>query len=133
MGKWTRSRKTCISTQETEIILLTSHSLWPWNPSWLSLLTAITMPEPGLVGVSECSSIHPLKTDPKPPSPSTLSGRKFLVAVFSSLKLKFFKFSACRISPSLRGVWGTEVDETLLLKPLKFFPVLLEVFEFRPK
>lgn len=33
-------------------------------------------------------SIHPLKTHPKPPSPSKVSERKFLVAFFKSVKLK---------------------------------------------
>uniref|UniRef100_A0A2P2KZV4 Uncharacterized protein n=1 Tax=Rhizophora mucronata TaxID=61149 RepID=A0A2P2KZV4_RHIMU len=64
----------------------------------------MTIPVPGLVAFRECSSSHPLKTDPKPPSPITLSGRKFLVAVFSSLKLNAFKFEDCKISPSLLGV-----------------------------
>ena len=90
------------------------------------------MPVPGLVAVSECSSTHPLKTDPKPPSPNTLSGRKFLVAVLSSRKVKVFKFEDCRISHSLRGVWGTETNETLLLELLRPFPSLLPYFEFKP-
>jgi len=115
-----------------ENISLTSHSLWPWNPSWFSLFTAITIPVPGLVAASECSSTHPLKTDPKPPSPNTLSGRKFLVAVFSSPKVKIFKFEDCKISPSLRGVWGTETIDTLLLELLKVFPFLLPHFELKP-
>lgn len=71
------------------------------------------MPVPGFVAVNEFSSIHPLKTDPKPPSPNTLSGRKFLVAVLSSDKVKLFKLDDCKISPSLRGVWGTEFAEFL--------------------
>jgi len=62
------------------------------------------------------SSIHPLKTQPNLPSPTTLSGRKFLVAVFSSLKLKLFMFEDFKISPSVRGVGGMEGVETLLLK-----------------
>lgn len=106
---------------ENEVIGFTSHSLWPWNPSWLSFFTAITMPVPALDALSELSSIQPLKTEPKPPSPSTLSGRKFLVAVLSSLKLILFKVVDCKISPSLRGVRGMEVDEALLLEPLPFF------------
>ena len=91
-------------------LILTNHSLWPWSPSWLSLFTAIIMPVPGLVAVIECSSIHPLKTEPNPPSPTTLSGRKFLVAIFSSVKAKLFKLVACKISPSLLGVIGIEAE-----------------------
>lgn len=111
--------------------ILTSHSLWPWKPSWFSFLTATTMPIPGLVAARECSSIHPLKTEPKPPSPKTLSGRKFLVDDFSSLKLKLFRLEDCKISPSLRGVRGIEVEETLLIV-LRSFPLLLTFLEFTP-
>lgn len=83
---------------------LTSHSQCPWKPSWLSFLTAMTMPVPGLAGAKVVSSTPPLNTDPKPPSPSTLSGRKFRVAVRSSVKAKLFTLADCRISPSLLGV-----------------------------
>lgn len=89
------------------------------------------MPVPGFAAVNEFSSIHPLKTEPKPPSPSTLSGRKFLVAVLRSAKLNLFKLEDCKISPSLLGVGGTETDETLLLVLLKFSSVLT-YFEFTP-
>jgi hypothetical protein len=78
--------------------------LWPWNPSGLSFLTATTIPDPGFEAVNVFSSIHPLKTQPKPPSPRRLSGRKFLVALFSSLNEKAFKFGDDNISPSLLGV-----------------------------
>lgn len=101
---------------------LTNHSLWPCNPSWLSRFTAITKPVPGLAAVKVCSSIHPLKTQPNPPSPNTLSGRKFLVAVLRSLKVKLFRLDDCNISPSVRGVWGTEKEEALLLASLESFP-----------
>lgn len=104
---------------------LTSHSRWPWKPSWLSRFTAITMPVPGLVGAKVCSSIHPLNTVPKPPSPNILSGRKFLVAIFSSLKVKFFKFEDCKISPSVRTLCGAEPDETWVLELLDLFPSFL--------
>ncbi|GJT23888.1 ribonuclease H protein [Tanacetum coccineum] len=60
------------------------------------------MPIPGFAA-SECSSTHPLNTEPKPPSPSTLSGWKFLVAFLSSLNVKLFKLHDCKISPSVRG------------------------------
>lgn len=77
------------------------------------------MPVPGLAAVSEFSSTQPLKTQPKPPSPKTLSGRKFLVAVLSSLKLNPFKFEDSKISPSVL------TDDNLLLEPLVSFPFLL--------
>lgn len=83
----------------------------------------MTMPVPGLVAASEFSSTHPLKTEPNPPSPRTLSGRKFLVAIFNSLKLKFLILTDCKISPSLLGVGGTDPDDSLL-------PSLLTYFEF---
>ena len=89
------------------------------------------MPVPGFVAVKDCSSIHPLKTEPKPPSPSTLSGRKFLVAILRSAKLKLFTLEDCNISPSLLGVGGTETDETLLLVLLGFASVLAYL-EFTP-
>lgn len=83
-------------------------------------------PVPGLVAANVFSSIHPLKTDPNPPSPSTLSGRKFLVAVLRSEKLKLFKLGDCNISPSLLVVDGTL--ELELLSP----PSMLTDLEFSP-
>jgi hypothetical protein len=88
----------------------------------------MTMPVPGLAGAKVFSSIHPLKTEPKPPSPSTLSGLKFLVAVLSSVKAKLLTLADWRISPSLLGVGGTVVDdadETRLLDVLVPLPFLL--------
>ena len=66
----------------------TSHSLWPWKLSGLSFFIATTIPLPGLVGAKVFSSIHPLKTNPNPPSPIKLSVRKFFVAFLRSLKVK---------------------------------------------
>lgn len=86
----------------------TNHSLWPWKPSGLSFLTATTIPEPGFAAVNVCSSIHPLKTKPNPPSPRRLSGRKFLVAFFNSLNVKGFRFGDDNISPSVLGVGRLE-------------------------
>lgn len=60
---------------------------------------ATTMPLPGLVGQSVCSSIHPLKTHPNPPSPRKDSDRKFLVAFFRSFKVKDFKLALAAVSP----------------------------------
>lgn len=51
---------------------------------------ATTMPSPGLVGRSVFSSIHPLKTQPNPPSPSKVSALKFLVAFLRSFKVNDF-------------------------------------------
>lgn len=78
----------------------TSHSLWPWKLSGLSFLMATTIPLPGLVGTNVLSSIHPLKTNPKPPSPIRLSERKFLVAFFKSLKLKDFRLIGADVTTS---------------------------------
>lgn len=93
----------------------------------------MTMPVPGFAAANEFSSIQPLKTDPNPPSPNTLSGRKFRVDVLSSAKLKLFKFEDCKISPSLRGVGGA-TEEALLFefKLLRLFPSVLMDFELVP-
>lgn len=88
------------------------------------------MPVPGLVAVNVCSSIHPLKTKPKPPSPKTLSGRKFLVAFCKSLYENLFKLEDCKISPSVRGVRGTETAEALLFETLETSPSLAPTHEF---
>uniref|UniRef100_A0A0V0H9M8 Putative ovule protein n=1 Tax=Solanum chacoense TaxID=4108 RepID=A0A0V0H9M8_SOLCH len=90
------------------------------------------MPAPGFDAKSVCSSTHPLKTEPKPPSPSTLSGRKFLVDARSSLKVKLLKLDDCKISPSLRGVGGTEPDDTLLFELLVSVPFPLAFLEPTP-
>jgi hypothetical protein len=90
------------------------------------------IPVPGLVGASVFSSIHPLKTDPKPPAPSTLSGLKFLVATLSSLKVKALTFADSRISSSLRGGGTIDADEAWLLEPLKAAPFVLENLEVPP-
>ena len=71
-----------------------------WNPctlSGLNFLTAVTILFPFL----DCplSLSQPLKTCPNPPSPSTVSGLKFLVATFNSVKLKIFKFGVGKIWP----------------------------------
>ena len=63
------------------------------------------------------SSIHPLNTEPKPPSPRRLSGLKFLVEPFSSLKVNFRTFDDSRISVSVRGVGGTDDEEPDVLVP----------------
>lgn len=67
------------------------------------------------MALNVCSSTQPLKTQPKPPSPNTLSGRKFLVAILRSLKPKLFRVVESKVSPSLRGVNGTEEDDERLL------------------
>jgi hypothetical protein len=114
----------------------TNHSLWPWKPSGLSFLTATTIPLPGFAAENVCSSIHPLKTQPNPPSPRRLSGRKFLVAFFSSLNEKAFIFGEDKISPSDLGVGRLEAllfplkeDGMVRLEGANERLVLLEVFE----
>lgn len=113
----------------------TNHSLWPWKPSGLSFLTATTIPEPGFAAVNVCSSIHPLKTKPNPPSPRRLSGRKFLVAFFSSLNEKGFRFGDDKISPSVLGVGRLEEllfslnDGMVNVEGAEERLVLLEYFE----
>jgi len=92
-------------------VKLTNNSVGPLRPSWLSLLTATAMPVPGLAAEGECSSIQPLKTDPKSLSPNTLSTRKFLVAAWSSVKAKLFKLDDCKISPALLELMSS--SETL--------------------
>lgn len=62
------------------------------------------IPDPGFEAVRVNSSIQPLKTQPNPPSPRTLSGRKFLVAFFNSMNEKGFTLGDNSISPSDFGV-----------------------------
>lgn len=69
-------------------------------------------PVPGFTGAVPFSSIHPLKTQPKPPSPRRLSGLKFLVASLNSLKVNFLSWHATFICSESLGV------EELLLSVL---------------
>lgn len=82
--------------------------------SELSFLTATTMPVPPFTGFIVFSSTHPLYTLPKPPSPRTLSGLKFLVAVLSSMNVNVLRFGASRIWPS----GYTPSSNPLLVPPL---------------
>jgi len=79
-------------------------------------LTATVNPVPALTGAVPFSSIHPLKTQPKPPSPRRLSGRKFLVAHFSSLKV------------NLRS-WKASFSSSPTMEEGEILPVLLVVVE----
>jgi hypothetical protein len=63
---------------------------------------------PGFTGAVPFSSIHPLNTQPNPPSPRRLSGRKFLVANLRSLKQNFRSLEATLSSSSI-----FEVEELL--------------------
>ena len=63
---------------------------------------------PGFTGAVPFSSIHPLNTQPKPPSPRILSGLKFLVANFRSLNVNFR-----RREETLSSSSSFEVDELL--------------------
>jgi len=67
-------------------------------------LTATVSPVPGFTGAVPFSSIHPLKTQPKPPSPRRLSGLKFLVAALSSWKVNFRSCEAIFRSSPILGV-----------------------------
>ncbi|GER41437.1 N-terminal Xaa-Pro-Lys N-methyltransferase 1 [Striga asiatica] len=70
----------------------------------VTLQTIANKPDPGLEAVRVCSSIHPLKTYPNPPSPRRLSDLKFLVALRNSLKVKALTCGDDRISASDLGV-----------------------------
>lgn len=85
---------------------LTSHSLWPWSPSWLRVFTATVSPVPGFTGAVPFSLIQPLNTQPNPPSPRRLSGLKLLVADLSSLKVNFRSWEATFNSSLMLGVDG---------------------------
>lgn len=63
---------------------------------------------PGLTGAVPFSSIQPLKTQPKPPSPRRLSGLKFRVANLRSLNVNFRSREATFSSSS-----SLEVEELL--------------------
>ena len=74
----------------------------------MRVFTATVSPVPGFTGAVPFSSIHPLKTQPNPPSPRKLSGRKFLVANLRSLKGNLRSLEAILSSSS-----SLEVDELL--------------------
>lgn len=74
----------------------------------MRVFTATVSPVPGFTGAVPFSSIQPLKTQPNPPSPRKLSGRKFLVANLRSLKGNFRSLEAILSSSS-----SLEVDELL--------------------
>lgn len=65
---------------------------------------------PGFTGAVPFSSIQPLNTQPKPPSPRRLSGLKFLVAHLRSLNANFRSREETLSSSS-----SLEVDELLAL------------------
>ena len=67
---------------------------------------ATIRPTPGLVGASVASSIHPLYTHPKPPSPRYELEPKFLVAARRSFMLK-------DLSPALAATSEPEKAEEL--------------------
>jgi hypothetical protein len=77
---------------------------------------------PGFTGAVPFSSIHPLNTQPNPPSPRRLSGRKFLVANLRSLKQNFRSLEATLSSSSI-----FEVEE--LLSALLVVVVVVVVVE----
>ena len=110
----------------------TSHSLWPWCPSWLRVLTATVSPVPGFAGPVPFSSIQPLKTQPNPPSPRILSGLKFLVANFSSLNVNFRSWEetlSSSLNFNVEEILNFDVDVELNLEIEKVPSVLLVVVE----
>ena len=90
----------------------TFHSWKPCILSGFHFLIATAIPVQELEGARVFSSTQTLKTLPKPPSPNTESGLKFLVAVFKSVKLNPFKLGASKIFPS-----GYESSTLILLAP----------------
>lgn len=84
----------------------TSHSCSPWLLSGFDFLTATGMPTPTLAGSRVFSSTHPLKTLPKPPSPSIVSGLKFLVAFFSFPSVNIFRFGVITLPTTGAGDSG---------------------------
>lgn len=99
--------------------------------SGFSFFTATTIPTPLLAGFRVFSSTHPLYTLPNPPSPRTISGLKFLVAVLSSAKEKIRRLGASRIRPSrntssmLALLLPVDCQKVLLLLGLDSFPVVV--------
>lgn len=94
----------------------TSHSLSPWNPSLFSSFTATRVDSnPGLT----FSSITPLYTIPKPPSPRIWSGLKYLVAALSSLYVNLLTppYSAMSLKSSISFGGGRR------LTPFWHFPL----------
>lgn len=73
--------------------MLTSHSLWPWEPSKSRSLTATGWAfKPGL----SLSSMNPLWTGPNPPSPRKLLVEKFWVITFSSCSVSAWMLEPAR-------------------------------------
>jgi hypothetical protein len=88
------------SPEKKKGLILTCHSCTPCKLSGLSFLTATATPAPLRAGLMVVSSTQPLYTRPNPPSPSTVSDLKFLVAAFSSANVKTRRLAAFRILPS---------------------------------
>lgn len=106
----------------------TNHSWWPCDPSWFKVYTAITRPVPRFVAANVFSSIQPLKTRPKPPSPNIQSGRKLRVAFLRSMSLKFFRFDDCRTSGNV--FWWLAACDLLLFTertPLLYLDVFVSL------
>lgn len=104
----------------------TCHSWKPCTLSGFNFLIATIIPMPTLEGASVFSSTQPLKTLPNPPSPSTASDLKFLVAAFISAKVKTLKLGESKICPLVccgSSILGLDASENWLL------PALLLVFE----
>ncbi|KAL4579089.1 hypothetical protein LXL04_015224 [Taraxacum kok-saghyz] len=81
--------------------------------SGFDFLTATAIPIPTFDGAYVTPSTQPLKTLPKPPSPSMVSGRKFLVALRSSANVNIFKFGV-----TILPLGGTVSPEPLMAPPV---------------
>ena len=89
--------------------MITSHSRWPCLPSKSRILTATDW---GFKPDLSLSSIKPLYTCPKPPSPRKLVLDKLCVMFFSSLSVKIWRFDPnCELDRSL--ISETTDDELL--------------------
>jgi len=117
------------SNKSQWIQTITCHSSSPWMLSGFSFFTATTIPRPLFAGFRVFSSTHPLYTVPNPPSPRTVSGLKFFVAVLNSAKVNIRRFRDSRIRPSGRTssmlIPLPVLCQKVLLLMLESFPVVV--------
>ena len=90
----------------------TYHSSRPWALSGLNLLTATASLSSTPCGLYVTLSTHPLKTFPKPPSPMTLSCRKFIVLHQISWVLQETTYHNREQLPKILKLWGRCIWQT---------------------